>query len=235
MLARDATEATDVWRCLAFSNPDVKRTASRLNLTEASTRDVASSAMALLLSLRGTPCIYQGEELGLTEASIPYEQLVDPYGIAFWPKFKGRDGCRTPMPWKNNETEAGFTSAKPWLPIPPEHKEKAVNLQQGQTDSLLHKTQSLIEIHRSHPAFHSDHIDVIDSPEELLVFERGTGEDCILCIFNLSDKIIDFEHPAKWRRASTIKSSGTVHTETDQATSRYEPWSWHMITSHTNV
>ena len=62
--------------------------------------DLAKVLIALLTSLRGSVCIYQGEELGLTEADIPFERLQDPYGIAFWPEFKGRDGCRTPMPWR---------------------------------------------------------------------------------------------------------------------------------------
>ena len=237
VLARDATEASDVWRCIAFSNHDVQRAATRLNLTEAPTEALASNAVALLLSLRGTPCIYQGEELGLTEANIPYDELVDPYGIAFWPKYKGRDGCRTPMPWQHDHAQAGFTesSHKPWLPIPAEHREKAANLQQEKTDSLFQQTKELIAIHRHHAAFHSEHIDVLDSPDELLVFERGTGEESILCVFNLSDKAIDFATPSKWCRASTLQCGGTIHTETDQDTSRYEPWSWCLLASQSNA
>ena len=71
-------------------------------------------------SLRGSVCLYQGEELGLDEADIAFEDLRDPYGVAFWPSFKGRDGCRTPMPWDDSDT-AGFTTGLPWLPIPAEH------------------------------------------------------------------------------------------------------------------
>ena len=80
-----------------------------------------------------------GEELGLEEVDIPYEQLVDPYGIAFYPEFKGRDGCRTPMPWKHDLENAGFCpdTVSPWLPIPPEHRAKAVDISQGQPDPTL--------------------------------------------------------------------------------------------------
>jgi alpha-glucosidase len=67
---------------------------------------------ALVASLRGTACICQGEELGLPEAELNFSQLRDPYGIAFWSNFKGRDGCRTPMPWTQG-TGAGFSDAKP--------------------------------------------------------------------------------------------------------------------------
>ena len=78
----------------------------------------------LMMCLRGSACIYQGEELGLPEADVAYEDLQDPYGIQFWPEFKGRDGCRTPMVWEPSNDMGGFSSgaeARPWLPVAPEH------------------------------------------------------------------------------------------------------------------
>ena len=74
--------------------------------------DFARQLVALVCSLRGSVCLYQGEELGLPEADVPYDKLRDPYGIAFWPNFKGRDGCRTPMPW-TGAADAGFSPAEP--------------------------------------------------------------------------------------------------------------------------
>ena len=65
-----------------------------------------------------------GEELGLQEADIAFEDLRDPYGIRFWPGFKGRDGCRTPMPWEADRPNAGFSTAKPWLPVPEDHRSR---------------------------------------------------------------------------------------------------------------
>ena len=91
--------------------------------------DLAKLLIALLLSLRGSVCIYQGEELGLTEADIPFEKLQDPYGIAFWPEFKGRDGCRTPMPWTAQEKFGGFSNVEPWLRFPEVHRVHAVDVQ----------------------------------------------------------------------------------------------------------
>ena len=70
----------------------------------------AKLLLALLLSLRGAVCLYQGEELGLMEAKIAFEDMQDPYGIRLWPEFKGRDGCRTPMPWQTTELNGGFVS-----------------------------------------------------------------------------------------------------------------------------
>jgi len=74
--------------------------------------------------------VYQGEELGLTEAEIDFADLRDPWGIEFWPDFKGRDGCRTPMPWSSQLPNAGFSTAKPWLPVPREHLSLAVDKQE---------------------------------------------------------------------------------------------------------
>ena len=98
VINRSLEQAPNTWPCWAFSNHDVARTASRLTPEGVSSERVTRLTLSLLMSLRGTPCIYQGEELGLEEVEIPYEKLQDPYGLEFWPEFVGRDGCRTPMP-----------------------------------------------------------------------------------------------------------------------------------------
>src|SRR5258706_169279 len=91
--------SAEAWPCWSISNHDVQRVVSRWGRPD-SPPHLATLFTALVCSLRGAVCIYQGEELGLREADVPFEALRDPYGIAFWPKFKGRDGCRTPMPWR---------------------------------------------------------------------------------------------------------------------------------------
>ncbi|MGB0637765.1 MAG: alpha-amylase family glycosyl hydrolase [Myxococcota bacterium] len=237
ILGNNATEAEDVWRCLSFSNHDVCRTATRLNNTESPTETIASTAMALLLSLRGTPCVYQGEELGLTEADIPFDQLVDPYGITFWPEFKGRDGCRTPMPWQHDHHQAGFTetSSPTWLPIPDEHRDLAVDLQLKKPDSLFYRTQSLISFHRHHPAFHSDRQAVLDSPNELLVFERGEGTSRVLCIFNLSENPTTFHRPSEWSNSERLHHGGDIQEVQNSEKSQYEAWSWEILGSPTQT
>ena len=97
------------WPCWSFSNHDSMRIASRIDVEP-------KNIMQKLLELDGNICIYQGEELGLRETNIAYEDLQDPFGKNFWPEFKGRDGCRTPMPWNSNEKNLGFSSSTPWLP-----------------------------------------------------------------------------------------------------------------------
>ena len=123
--------ASDGWACWAFSNHDVMRHATRWGAGEEDRDAYLKVVSALLMSLRGSVCLYQGEELGLGEAELTFEDLQDPYGIRFWPEFKGRDGCRTPMVWENGAQNGGFSSAKPWLPVPHDHLARAVDKQAG--------------------------------------------------------------------------------------------------------
>ena len=100
--------------------------------------------MQKLLELDGNICIYQGEELGLRETNIAYEDLQDPFGKNFWPEFKGRDGCRTPMPWNSNEKNLGFSESTPWLPSNNEYVLNSVNEQIENKNSMLNFTKKLI-------------------------------------------------------------------------------------------
>ena len=110
----------DGWPSWAFSNHDVIRVASRWHSDKNGYHHdsrLSKMLIALLTSLRGTIFLYQGEELGLPEAVIPYEKIQDPWGKYLYPLWQGRDGCRTPMPWSGRMPQAGFTSAPmPWLP-----------------------------------------------------------------------------------------------------------------------
>ena len=119
--------------CWAFSNHDVVRHVIALGAAGRRSRHASpSSRSTLLMSLRGSICLYQGEELGLEEAELAFEDLRDPYGIRFWPAFKGRDGCRTPMVWEAAQPNAGFSTGKPWLPVPEAHRRRAVDVEQGE-------------------------------------------------------------------------------------------------------
>ena len=86
-----------------------------------------------------------GRGTGLGEADVPYEALRDPYGIAFWPTFKGRDGCRTPMPWDASE-RAGFSNGEPWLPVPEQHSRSSVAAQERDPTSALHGFRRLLDV-----------------------------------------------------------------------------------------
>ena len=176
-------KAPNSWPCWAFSNHDVMRVASRWKASQA-----ASKAYATLLhTMRGSVCIYQGEELGLTEADVLFEELQDPYGIEFWPQFKGRDGCRTPMVWEQNAHNAGFGTGKPWLPVSTSHLALSVDSQEQDDHSLLNHFRKCIAMRKALPALQTGSQIQMQQQEDILTFVREDKGTTLLCIFNLSD------------------------------------------------
>ncbi len=176
-------EAAEGWACWAFSNHDVSRHRSRWHLGE----DAARLHAALILSLKGSVCLYQGEELGLTEAYVSYEDLQDPYGKQFWPKFKGRDGCRTPMVWSSDGPNGGFTDGKPWLPVAMEHLERSVSTQENQPDSMLNFYRDLLRFRKAHPVLSKGDLRILEATETVLSFTRSEAGTTMYCVFNLGD------------------------------------------------
>ncbi|MFD1384541.1 alpha-glucosidase [Rhodanobacter aciditrophus] len=175
------------WPCWSMSNHDVERVASRWNH---GTANPAKSKvyMAMLLSLRGSVCLYQGEELGLPEAELEFEQLVDPFGINFWPEFKGRDGCRTPFPWENTDT-AGFSeNPSPWLPVADSHKPLSVSEQEGDRHSVLHAYRDFLHVRKHHSALISGDIEFLYTDAEVLVFTRKDENEYLLIGVNVGDQ-----------------------------------------------
>ncbi|MGB7442427.1 MAG: alpha-glucosidase [Coleofasciculaceae cyanobacterium] len=149
---------------------------------------------ALVLCLRGSCCIYQGDELGLTQANIPYEKMQDPFGLAGYPEILGRDGSRTPMPWIKDASNAGFTTAEePWLPIPQEHLHHAVNQQENNPNSLLNKYRRLIKWRKKQPALLQGSLIILDTPEPILGIERKCNQQQLLCLFNLSPMPVHYD------------------------------------------
>jgi alpha-glucosidase len=132
-------------------------------------------------------CVYQGEELGLTEADVPHDALRDPYGLAFWPSFKGRDGCRTPMPWTDGE-HAGFSRTTPWLPTPQAHRIASVARQHADPTSTLNGFRAFMRWRKTQPALREGSIRFIETPEPILAFVRTTNEHSLLIAFNLSNE-----------------------------------------------
>lgn len=183
----------DGWPCFALSNHDVKRTATRWAQDAEDPEAYVKTTLGLLATLRGTPCIYQGEELGLPEADVPFELLQDPFGIEFWPDFKGRDGCRTPMPWIN-EAMGGFTSGgHTWLPIEPMHRKMAVDEQEHDDQSMLHFSRALLAWRQAHPALKDGDFEWLDSPEQLLLFRRRSDQESIVVGINMTAQPLNAE------------------------------------------
>lgn len=189
----EALEASigDGWPCWAIGNHDVQRVASRWGQGIPDS-DCVKMLNAMLSSLRGSVCSYQGEELGLTEAPIEYHELQDPFGKTFWPMFKGRDGCRTPMPWQQHEDFGGFSQVSPWLPVAAAHREFAVDVQEANPDSTLNGYRRFLAWRKSQPVLIEGDIQFIDAPEPLLVFVRSLGQQRVLVCFNLMDADTSF-------------------------------------------
>jgi alpha-glucosidase len=173
------------WPCWAVSNHDVQRVITRWGGAEPS-RDLAIQLLMLVCCLRGSVCLFQGEELGLPEAELPFDAIRDPYGIAFWPDFKGRDGCRTPMPW-DESTQSGFSTATPWLPVAATHAALNVACQERDPASTLQRLRRFLAWRRTQPALLHGDIAFVDTPEPVLAFRRTTSAQTLLVAFNLSD------------------------------------------------
>ena len=184
---------TEGWPCWAFSNHDVERVASRWSKGDNINPDQCKMLTALLASLRGSVCMYQGEELGLGEAELTFEDLQDPYGITFWPNFKGRDGCRTPMPWDASRYEqAGFSTTKPWLPVGEQHKAVAVSAQDDDNNFILNAYREFMAWRKAKDVLLEGSIEFINTDEPVLAFYRSLNDTKMLCVFNLSAQRAEF-------------------------------------------
>jgi len=184
-LAQWAGKAGEGWPSWAFSNHDAPRVVSRWD-DGSDGVDRAKTLLTLLMSLRGNVFLYQGEELGLRQAALDFADLRDPEAIANWPLTQGRDGARTPMPWDSDAPNAGFSTAKPWLPIPDQHRACAVSVQIGRADSVLACARELIELRRSSPPLRTGSFRPLALPDPLLGFDRNEGRAQVRCLFNLS-------------------------------------------------
>lgn len=186
-----AGHSDKAWPSWAFCNHDVVRVATRWGhgVPPDKQTDFAKMLMALLCSLRGSVYLYQGEELGLPEAIIPYERIQDPWGKALWPEWQGRDGCRTPMPWDGLLPHAGFseTSSDTWLPIPDAHTKLSAALQEADAQSMLNFTRQLIAWRKTKPVLIKGDMRFVDTGDDtLLAFDRSIGNETIQCRFNFS-------------------------------------------------
>lgn len=181
------TIGCDAWPAWALSNHDTPRVASRWAGPEGPTPVRSRQGLLLLACLRGTVFLYQGEELGLTQADIPYELVQDPAGRRGWPRHRGRDGCRTPLPWAAEAPHAGFSTADPWLPVPSEHLPSAVDRQEAAHGSLLQFAREVFQWRRQSAALRLGDLEVLRAERELLLLRRSAGDESVLAVFNLGD------------------------------------------------
>ncbi len=185
----------DAWPTWVLSNHDQPRHRTRYGGDEGRAR----AAALLLLTLRGTPFVYAGEELGLEDAVVSEASRVDP---------GGRDGCRAPLPWDAQEGH-GWAGESPWLPWPPEPATRNVAAQRRDPSSILHLYRCLLAARRGSPALRSGTIETIDAGAAVFAFRRRCGDDERLVLVNFSEEAARVEFEGQWRIEVASAGVGT--------------------------
>jgi alpha-glucosidase len=176
------------WPAYTFSNHDIMRAISHYGRKGQENQRARLLAM-MLLSLRGTPFIYYGEEIGMKEAKLQRSEIKDPVGLKWYPLYQGRDGCRTPMQWTAGRN-AGFTEAEPWLPVGPEVDQRNVASQNQNPASLLNFYRQMLNLRRSNPALQlGTYASVVEGvPADCYFFKRELDGKRFLVALNFSSK-----------------------------------------------
>lgn len=176
------------WPSWVLSNHDFRRHASRWGSDPRKLKLLA----VLSLTLKGTPFLYYGEEIGMTEGSLRKQEIVDPIGKTFWPFFKGRDGCRTPMQWDGSKN-AGFTSNQPWLPVQPGYVQTNVAQQIAEEGSILSTYRNVIRLRKRIAALSVGDMQLPQKPHPVILnWVRFTPNERVGVVLNMSKK------PHKW-------------------------------------
>lgn len=162
------------WPTWVLSNHDNPRHRTRYGGDEA----IARAAAVLLLTLRGTPFLYAGEELGLEDAEIPPERIVDPSGGR-------RDGCRAPIPWTPGP-DHGWASADTWLPFPPDSDRRNVETEDADPTSMLSFYRVLLAVRAGSDALRLGGLDLLDAPDGVVAWRRSRGGDERLVLINFT-------------------------------------------------
>jgi alpha-glucosidase len=188
------------WPCYVFSSHDVPRMISHYGDNE----EKARLLTLLMLTLRGTPIVYYGEEIGMRQVKIPKVAQKDPLAqLRIWGipvgKFTGRDGCRTPMQWNSNPLNAGFSedqTTKPWLPIFSNSSDINVKTQLNRKNSMLTFYKQLIKLRRQKPALMEGSLELIPSPNRnCLIYKRKKDSDFLIVLLNFNKKMIGVTAP----------------------------------------
>ncbi|RKQ94120.1 alpha-glucosidase [Maricaulis maris] len=196
------------WPSWTFSNHDAPRAVSRW-AAEGDREAFANMALLLLVAMRGNVFIYQGEELGLPQAMVPFDRLQDPEAIANWPQTLGRDGARTPMPWTRRACHGGFSEVEPWLPVDARHFDLAVDAQEADAGATLHLARRFVRLRERHSVLRTGAMRMVETGVDgLLAFERGSGDRVIFCVFNLTCEPVSWDMPAGWKVIEQVNAAG---------------------------
>jgi alpha-glucosidase len=180
-------EAAGGWPVYLFSNHDIVRQVVRYGDKQHDDQ-IAKLLATMLFTLRGTPILYYGEEIGMVNNDPKRKQDVqDPIGRTGWPQEIGRDGERTPMQW-NTSTNAGFSTAKPWLPVPASYKTHNVEVEEKDPNSILRYYQKLTALRKSNPALHEgDYTALNENDANVLAYLRKYKDSAAVVAINMTN------------------------------------------------
>jgi alpha-glucosidase len=186
----EAAFGPDRWPAVVLSNHDQPRHATRLSRGRSRDRDaIARAAAVLLLTMRGTPFLYYGEEIAMrTDPPRSIDEVRDPVGRRFWPAYKGRDGVRRPMQW-SRAPGAGFTRGTPWLPLSGDSGARNVEAQDADQASILGFYRSLLRLRRANPALASGVYEGLDPGPGILAYARTTGGQRVVVVLNFTSEV----------------------------------------------
>ncbi|GIV57276.1 MAG: alpha-amylase [Rhodothermaceae bacterium] len=188
------------WPNYVLGNHDEQRIATRYG------RAQSRVAAMLLLTLRGTPTLYYGDEIGMREGVIPPEQQQDPWGLRV--PGLGRDGCRTPMQWDASHA-AGFTTApEPWLPVNDDYPTVNVAAELEDPRSMLTLYRRLLALRRQWPALHRGTYAPVDgTPDDTFVYQRRDGDQTVLVALNFGGKPVEIALPRAFHGGRVLLST----------------------------
>jgi len=193
----------DGWPNWVLGNHDKPRISSRVG------RSQAKVAAMLLLTLRGTPTIYYGDEIGMRDVPIPINEIVDPQGLNMPDLNVSRDPARTPMQW-NSEDNAGFSGHKPWLRLPDNFRRINAETQKADAGSVLSYYRKLIEIRQTEPALQTGRYTPVYCDKQMFAYLREDAESKFLILLNLSHR------PAYFKPKSVFKGKILLSTEPER-------------------
>ena len=198
------------WPNWVLGNHDRPRIASRVGEAQ------ARVAAMLLLTLRGTPTLYYGDELGLADVAIPADRVQDPRELREPGLGLGRDPVRTPMPWDASETAAGFTTGEPWLPLNGDWRQRNVAAQAADSGSMLRLHRDLLALRRARPALSLGDIELQAPRGDLLIYQRAHGADRVMVVLNLGGEAASPHMPVAARPllstlGAPLPVDGAVH------------------------
>jgi len=225
LMQKFADKSQGGWPSWALANHDVERVGSRWGGPERNLQKLRLAA-AFQMCLRGSPCLYQGDELGLPEADIAFEDLQDPPGIAMWPEYKGRDGCRTPMPWVSQAADIGFGDGHTpaWLPYTETYRPLAADAQDADPQSHLNFYRQLLQWRRTQPELIHGEQTLLPVHPQIMAFVREHAGQRVLCTFNFSDQAATLPLTADMRPAQVLALPGLSGGSVGDQTLTFEPF-----------